>query len=78
MPEVVPRVAMKLPRIHQAVEKLPCYPLITSDRAPNGTKHAAFGAFGARSLVPISPMPTFSTGWGVLGSSQPQATPKRP
>src|SRR5215211_2100465 len=40
----------------------------TPDRTPNGTKHTAFGAFRARSVVAISSTPTFSTGWGVLGS----------
>jgi len=29
-------------------------------------KWAGFGAFGARFVVAIGPMPTFSTGWGIL------------
>src|SRR5215218_5345366 len=34
----------------------------------SGTKYAAFGAVRARFLVAMSSMPTFSTGWGVLGN----------
>jgi hypothetical protein len=35
----------------------------------SGTNRAGFGAFGARFAGAIGPMPTFSTGWGVLRSS---------
>src|SRR5215204_3983745 len=34
------------------------------------TKYAGFGAFGARFVVAIGSMPTFSTGWCILRSSR--------
>src|SRR5215213_6342598 len=48
----------------------------TPDRTPNGTKHTAFGAFRARSVVAISSTPTFSTGWSVLGTSPVRSSEK--
>jgi len=33
------------------------------------TKYDDFGAFRARFAIATSPMPTFSTGWGLLRSS---------
>src|SRR5215211_8384639 len=56
-------------RGRQAVEKLPWCLLLPPNRAPNGTKHAAFGALRARFEAADRSAATFSTGWGVLRAS---------
>jgi hypothetical protein len=42
----------------------------TRIRSRSGTKYADFGPFRARIVVIISPMPTFSTRWPYIRSSQ--------
>jgi hypothetical protein len=39
-------------------------------------KWAGFGAFGARFVVAIGPMPPFSTGWGILRSTRARNSKK--